>query len=96
MTMRTDSGLNARIRRCRDQLRPCPLQHDRAERDRRQREAPQTAEPFSLDDSLIVLDGRMFFVAGYTSGGAPYGVFVDEPTTEDRQADHGSWCGSPF
>ena len=25
-----------------------------------------------------MLDGRPFFVAGYTSGGAPYGMFEDE------------------
>lgn len=32
-----------------------------------------------LDDpSWIILDGRMFFVAGYTSGSAPYGMFADE------------------
>lgn len=62
----------------------------------RRREAPQVAEPFPLGDSLIVLDGRTFFVAGYTSGGAPYGVFVDEPTTEDRQAEpigYQAWSG---
>jgi len=26
----------------------------------------------------IELDGRLFFVVGYTSGGAPYGMFDDE------------------
>jgi hypothetical protein len=31
------------------------------------------------DDAWIMLDGRMFFVVGYTAGGAPYGVFDDEP-----------------
>ncbi|MBP2320399.1 hypothetical protein JOF56_000784 [Kibdelosporangium banguiense] len=30
------------------------------------------------DDMWTVLDGRKFFVAGYTSGGVPYGVFEDE------------------
>ncbi|MEU0561346.1 hypothetical protein [Dactylosporangium maewongense] len=30
------------------------------------------------DEWWIVLDGRPFFVAGYTSGGAPYGTFADE------------------
>jgi hypothetical protein len=25
-----------------------------------------------------MLDGRPFFVAGHTSGGAPYGTFADE------------------
>jgi hypothetical protein len=29
-------------------------------------------------DWWILLDGRRFFVAGHTSGGAPYGVFADE------------------
>jgi len=31
-----------------------------------------------FDDGWIMLDGRRFFVAGYTPGGAPYGVFDDE------------------
>ena len=36
------------------------------------------------DDSWIMLDGRPFFVAGYTPGGVPYGIFVDEiPPDED-------------
>lgn len=26
----------------------------------------------------IMLEGKLFFVAGYTSGGAPYGMFADE------------------
>jgi hypothetical protein len=30
------------------------------------------------DDGWIALDGRQFFVVGYTPGGAPYGVFDDE------------------
>jgi hypothetical protein len=30
------------------------------------------------DEWWIMLDGRMFFVVGYTSGGAPYGMFADE------------------
>jgi hypothetical protein len=34
-------------------------------------------------DSWIVLDGRSFFVVGYTSGGAPYGVFDDEVSPYD-------------
>lgn len=62
----------------------------------RRRKAPPAAEPFPVDDSLIVLDGRTFFVAAYTSGGAPYGVFVDESTTEDLPADHDLWSDSPF
>jgi hypothetical protein len=36
------------------------------------------------DDSWIIVDGRSFFVVGYTPGGAPYGVFTDEtPSDED-------------
>jgi hypothetical protein len=30
------------------------------------------------DEWWLMLDGRMFFVVGYTSGGAPYGMFADE------------------
>jgi len=31
------------------------------------------------EDALrITVDGRSFFVVGYTSGGAPYGMFEDE------------------
>ena len=51
----------------------------------RRRKAPLAVEP--SDDSLVMLDGRMLFVAGYTSGGAPYGVFIDEPSVEDLQGD---------
>ena len=31
-----------------------------------------------LDDDWIMIDGRPYFVAGYTSGGAPYGTYLDE------------------
>ena len=51
----------------------------------RRRRTPPAAEP--LDESLIMLDGRMFFVAGYTSGGAPYGAFIDEPPVDHLQVD---------
>jgi hypothetical protein len=34
--------------------------------------------PEQFDDCWITIDGRMFFVVGYTSGGAPYGMFADE------------------
>jgi hypothetical protein len=30
------------------------------------------------DPPWIMLDGRPFLVVGYTSGGAPYGIFADE------------------
>jgi hypothetical protein len=32
----------------------------------------------SVEYSWIMLDGRRFFVAGFTPGGAPYGIFEDE------------------
>ena len=31
-----------------------------------------------LDDGWIMIDGRPYFVAGYTPGGAPYGIYLDE------------------
>lgn len=31
-----------------------------------------------VDDGWIMLDGRLFFVVGYTSNGTPYGMFGDE------------------
>jgi hypothetical protein len=31
-----------------------------------------------VDNSWIMLNGRQFFVAGFTSGGMPYGIFEDE------------------
>jgi len=51
----------------------------------RRRKAPSLDDLF--DDSLIMLDGRMFFVAGYTSGGAPYGAFVDEPAADEQATE---------
>jgi len=30
------------------------------------------------DEQWIMVNGRSFFVVGYTSGGAPYGMFEDE------------------
>jgi hypothetical protein len=40
------------------------------------------------DEWRIMLDGRSFFVVGYTSGGAPYGMFADEmPLTSDPLED---------
>jgi hypothetical protein len=35
------------------------------------------------DGSWIMLDGRSFFVAGYTPGGAPYGMFADDMRHDD-------------
>jgi len=31
-----------------------------------------------LDDDWIMIDGRPYFVAGYTPGGVPYGIYLDE------------------
>lgn len=56
---------------------------------RRKRAREQDLEP--IDNDWTVIDGRRFFVAGYTSGGAPYGVFEDE--TDDDPPDLG---GEPF
>jgi len=39
------------------------------------------------DEWWIMLDGRLFFVAGYTSGGAPYGMFADEMSPHDDLLD---------
>jgi hypothetical protein len=40
---------------------------------------PRSATPRALlDDGWIFVDGRPYFVAGYTSGGTPYGLYLDE------------------
>ena len=45
---------------------------------------PSTPRPLAardagpVDNSWIMLDGRPFFVAGFTPGGAPYGIYEDE------------------
>lgn len=44
---------------------------------KRRRRHKRTAEP-EIDDGWTVIDGRRFFVAGYTSNGVPYGIFEDE------------------
>jgi len=31
-----------------------------------------------LDNDWIMIDGRLYFVAGYTPSGAPYGIYLDE------------------
>ena len=31
-----------------------------------------------MDDGWIMIDGRPYFVAGYTSGGTPYGIYLDK------------------
>ena len=30
-----------------------------------------------------MIDGRPYFVAGYTPGGAPYGIYLDETDDDD-------------
>ncbi len=40
---------------------------------------PRSAAPPALPgDDWIMIDGRPYFVAGYTPGGAPYGIYLDE------------------
>ncbi len=39
------------------------------------------------DEWRTILDGRLFFVAGRTSGGAPYGMFADEMPPYDDSFD---------
>jgi hypothetical protein len=41
-----------------------------------------------LDTHWIMMDGRPYFVAGYTSGGVPYGIFEDEMHDLDLDHDH--------
>jgi hypothetical protein len=36
-----------------------------------------------LDDDWMMIDGRPYFVAGYTPGGAPYGIYLDEMDDDD-------------
>jgi hypothetical protein len=39
---------------------------------------PRSATPQALlDHDWIMIDGRPYFVAGYTSGGAPHGIYLD-------------------
>ncbi len=39
----------------------------------------RSATPRALpDNDWIMMDGRPYFVAGYTPGGAPYGIYLDE------------------
>lgn len=40
-----------------------------------------------VDDWWIMLDGRRYLVVGYTSGGAPFGVFEDEMEPWEDMAD---------
>ena len=45
---------------------------------------PSDEEP---DENWIALDGGLFFVVGYTPGGAPYGIFADQiPHDDDATA----------
>jgi hypothetical protein len=42
------------------------------------RPRPSSAPRTIPDNDWIVMDGRPYFVAGYTPGGAPYGIYLDE------------------
>ena len=46
-----------------------------------------------LDDGWIMIDGRPYFVAGSTPGGAPYGLYLDE--TDDEYLTGMITPGSP-
>jgi hypothetical protein len=51
----------------------------RANRPPPQARPRRSATPRALgDDDWIMIDGRPYFVAGYTSGGVPYGIYLDE------------------
>jgi hypothetical protein len=52
----------------------------------RPRRQPAT-DTAPLDCDWIMLDGRAFFVAGYTSGGFPYGIYEDEMHDLDHDPD---------
>src|SRR6516225_8040948 len=41
------------------------------------------APPALPDDGWIMIDGRPYFVAGNTPGGAPYGIYLDETDDDD-------------
>ena len=41
------------------------------------RRAELRADP-AWNEPWIMVDGRSFYVVGYTAGGAPYGMFADE------------------
>ncbi len=41
-----------------------------------------------LDDDWTMIDGRPYFVAGYTPGGAPYGLYLDDERRLPDRDDH--------
>ena len=50
------------------------------------------SDPHANGDDWTVIDGRRYFIAGYTPNGAPYGIFEDElddqmPLCLDQQAE---------
>jgi hypothetical protein len=45
-----------------------------------------------LGEDFMLVDGRLYYPSGYTSGDAPYGAFVDEPWPEANvSSDDDSW-----
>ena len=42
------------------------------------RPRPSATPRTILDNDWIMMDARPYFVAGYTLGGAPYGIYLDE------------------
>lgn len=59
-------------------------------RRRRYRPRKVEARPDDLGD-WIMIDGRRYFVAGYTPGGVPYGCFEDEFDESPQRDDEPPW-----
>jgi hypothetical protein len=67
-------------------------QRRRASR-RTRRPAPETAADRACP-IWVEASGRRMFVVGYTSGGAPYGIFEDEMDADPNDLDPGN-CDQP-
>ncbi|HET7667032.1 MAG TPA: hypothetical protein VFK56_13380 [Mycobacterium sp.] len=59
-------------------------------RRRRRRSRTVDARPDDVCDWSVV-DGRRYFVAGYTPGGVPSGCFEDEMDDRPHRADEPPW-----
>lgn len=57
--------------------------HQRAHRPSPTPRPAASREAGPVDNSWFMLDGRPFFVAGFTPGGVPYGIFEDEMVPDD-------------
>jgi hypothetical protein len=56
---------------------------------RTRRPAPETAAD-RANPIWVEASGRRMFVVGYTSGGAPYGIFEDEMDADPNDLDPGN------